>query len=281
MKDNNQTYALIATIWFDGIEQTNRRHHLSLINNKPGIYYITPIVSTSPEGIHHANNFATAMEDDLPIFGVLKLSDRLTEMRSEVVRNRSNERIASNCYFALHPVEFEVEDLPSDTYRIFELIPLSTEIVGEVYRLHNSIEADAINIIYNENRFRQRGVIESAAFSHKHSIILNKFMTEYSGGRLVSEFNFEGERIDAVGYKGNVIDKIFEIKTEASMKSNIRSAIGQLLGYSKVIKSKIKNLYVVSNAPIDEEGVAYLSHVRSLLNESSIGLNYIFVDVTI
>lgn len=142
------------------------------------------------------------------------------------------------------------------------------------------IENPGLLKFYIENRVRGRYIVETIESTHVHSVVLNKLTeslkNELSDGEFIdTEYKIDNEQADLVIRCKDDVVAIYEVKTQETMKMNIRAALGQLTSYSRVIGNSRKKLVVVSNASVDEEGMNFLKYIRGLFKEKSLMFEYV------
>jgi hypothetical protein len=253
--------ALVTTIW----NKINEDKKLYSLDREGDRYvYRIPIECTeggNQEGENHIKRFSFALNNNIPIYGILKCrkSGKLSSMGIYKLNARDSGNIGDN-----------------QKIRIFDLEDVNRYEEG-------FIESPNQLKIYIENRFRGRYTTEAIESAHMHSIILNKLTKSLKGklmeGEVINtEYKIDDEQADLVIIKNNAVTAIYEIKTQDSMKMNIRAALGQLISYSRIIDNPQKRLVIVSNASVDEDGENFLKYVGFLLKEKIIALEYICLE---
>jgi len=124
------------------------------------------------------------------------------------------------------------------------------------------------NISYGRNVTKTETTIEKL-----HSIITDSLETylkpEFSLRKknLSIEFTrFNNCIADVVTLSNkNQID-IYEIKTSFNIRKNIRESLSQLLDYAVHSQEKVKNLYIVSPAPINDDAKVMLKKLNDLID---------------
>lgn len=269
--------ALITTVWFTGDVVENRLRHVSHMDGCDLICYATERISNNSANRlakSHSIRISEAVKDNIPIFGILKLKSRT---------DPNNERIASNIFFELNYIDKNTLPSFSQELYIFSLIPRFSSI-GAILNIlaYDDAQTNPLFNKYSEQRQSQSRYIEAANYVHVHSLILNKLIErlKQSNKRVKAEYSMDGERIDAVTLNPNkTIQTVYEVKTEKTMRLNIRAALGQILSYGLLISGTAKSLIVVSNAVKDDEGISYLRDICKLLGPG-VTLDYIFIDIS-
>ena len=110
--------------------------------------------------------------------------------------------------------------------------------------------------------------------------LMKKLRTQFPQGRVIEEFNAgEFNRIDVLVELGDE-RRIYEIKSDLSVRTVLRLALGQLLDYSYRVQhgsaQRKVTLIAVGRNELSEEDASYLAHLKKLIG---LPLEYLTVEV--
>ena len=248
---HNEKIGLATTIWHKDDEEGGL---YCLVQGERQFEYHIPATYTENDkkGIKsHINRFNVALKLKIPIYGILK--DRRSKNFSSTAIYKLTRREPKENEKHTQVNHFELEDVTQ-------------------FKEENIENPDRFRK-YVESRCRRRYIIEAIESIHVHSVILNKLKERLhnslpAGEHIYTEYTIDNEQADLVVCRNNSIIAIYEVKTQDTMKKNIRAALGQLVSYSRSITSPVREVKVVSNADIDKDGSDFLEYIGMLFNGS-------------